>query len=249
MQVVLAIGHDTAAFNELENIFQGHRLRVVITDINKRLIDYIKSADPDIIIINLSLNNSKEFEFVIQMKKDPFTESIPILALLSKEDENFIYNYKIFGFSDYMVKPYNKENLIFKVKSIIKEYTNYKKAKADSIDAHIEILSHGTNTIIYLRSSLGIYVANEIKDVLSASMLQRLRDDTICIDIRGLFDIVKSELSILQKIINLFENKSLNIIAGKYFSLLLEEGIARDRDNIFMTPEEYSRFLIENNSK
>ncbi|MCC5814430.1 MAG: response regulator [Leptospira sp.] len=249
MQVVLAIGHDTAAFNELENNFQGHRLRVVITDLNKRLIDYIKSADPDIIIINLSLKNSKEFEFVIQMKKDPFTESIPILALLSREDENFLYNYKILGFSDFMVKPYNKEDLIEKVKNIIKEYTNYKKAKSDSIDSHIEILSHGTDTIIYLRSSLGIYVANEIKDVLSTTMLQRLRDDTICIDIRGLFDIVKSELPILERILHLFDNKSVNIVAGKYFSLLLEEGVARERDNIFMTPEEYSQFLIENKTR
>lgn len=247
MQVVLAIGNDTAAFNELESIFQGHRLRVVITNINRRLKDYIKSADPDIIIINLSLNNSKELEFVIEMKKDPFIDSIPILALLAREDENFQFNYKVLGFTDYLIKPYKTDEFIEKVKSIIKEYSNYKNSKSDSIDSHIEILSHGMNTIIYLRSSLSIYVAHEIKESLSASVLQRLRDDRICIDIRGLFDVIPAELVILDRIIHLFERKPLGIIAGRFLPLLQANGIGRESDRLFETPEDYSKFLIENN--
>lgn len=245
MNLVLAIENDTTAQSDLEFLLQGNRMRIVISRLTKRLIDYIKSADPDLIIISLTLENSEELKFIVDLKKDPFTENIPVVALLSRKDENFVFNHKILGFNDYIVKPFSRQNLAEKVQTIIKEYSNYKKNKADSVDSHIEVLSHGFNTIIYLRSSLSLYVTYEIKEHLSQSMLQKLRDDSICIDIRGLFEIMKSELPILEKIISLFEGKTISIVAGKFFGLLLEHGIGREGDNIFMTPEEYDKFLID----
>lgn len=245
MNLVLAIENDPNTSADLDNFLQGHRMRVIITGFSNRLVDYIKSADPDVILIGLTLNSSKELEFVIELKKDPFTEKIPIIALLGRKDDNFEFNHKILGFTDYLVKPFAKTILLDKVKNVIKEYSSYRKTTADSVDSHIDILSHGFETTIYLRSSLSLYVSAEIKDTFNQTMMQRLREDTICIDIRGLFDMIKSELSILQNIIGLFEGKNVSIIAGKYLGMLLENGFGNEGENIFMTPEEYSRFLIE----
>jgi CheY-like chemotaxis protein len=244
MQLVLVIENNPASYSELEYILQGHRFRVVITSLNKRMIDYIKSSNPDLIIMGISLENSKEIEFVIGLRKDSLTEGIPVLGLLPREDENFKNNYKILGFTDYITSHDSKNGLIPKVKDIIQEYSSYRKVKSDSSDKHIVILSHGLNTIIYLRSSLSIYVASEIKDILSSSMLRRLKDDTICIDIRGLFDLLVSEIPILQRIIRLFEGKKVYIVSGKHFGLLLESNLQNEDVTIFMTPEEYEEFLI-----
>jgi hypothetical protein len=75
-------------------------------------------------------------------------------------------------------------------------------------------------------------------------MLRRLKDDTICIDIRGLFDLLVSEIPILQRIIRLFEGKKVYIVSGKHFGLLLESNLQNEDVTIFMTPEEYEEFLI-----
>lgn len=244
MQQILVIENNPSIYTELESILQGHRFRIVITSLNKRMIEYIKSSNPDLIIMGISLEDSKEIEFVIGLKRNQLTEGIPVLGLLPREDENFKLNYKILGFTDYITKPDFKEGLIPKVQDIIQEYSTYRKVESDSSDKHIEILSHGLNTIIYLHSSLSIYVASEMKDILSRSMLRRLKDDTICIDIRGLFDLLPSELPILEKMIRLFEGKQLYIVSGKHFGLLLESNIQNEDVRIFMTPEEYEKFLL-----
>lgn len=247
MKLVLVIDSDTQTYSDMENFFQGHRMRVILTPLSKRLIDYIKSSDPDIIILSLSKDMKAELEFVFNLKKDTFTENIPILAILPRKDENFIFNHKLLGFIDYLSKPFSKQHLLEKVQSIIKEYASFKKYKADSIDSHIEILSHGFRTIIYLRSSLSHYVAPEIKDTLSKSMLNRLKDDTICIDLRGLFVMLKPELKVLEQIIGLFDAKTVYLVGGKYTGLLIETGFGQIGTNLFVTPEDYNTFLIENN--
>ncbi len=247
MKLILIIEAETNHYSDMESIFQGHRMRVILTTLKKRLIDYIKSADPDIIVLVFSKNIKNELEFVFGLKKDPFTENIPILAVLPEEDENFIFNHKILGFTDYLVKPFPKSLILEKVQSIIKEYTGFKKYKADSIDSHIEIHSQGFRTTIYLRSSLSHYVAPEIKETFSKSMLNKLKDDTICIDLRGLFLIQKTELRILEQIIGLFEGKPVYLIGGKYTGFLVESGFGQIGTNLFVTPEECHSFLSENN--
>lgn len=223
-------------------------MRIIITSLNRRIIDYIRSSDPDLIILSLSKQMKPELEFITQLKKDTFTESIPVLAILPDKDENFIINYKLLGFTDYLIKPYSKLVLLEKVQNIIKEYNHLKKYKADSVDSHIEVVSKGFNTTIYLKSSLSHYVAPEIKDTLSRSMLQKLKDDTIAIDVRGLFIIQKSEIKILQQIVSLFEGKKVYFIGGKFTGFLVENGLGAMGETIFVTPEEFSQYLVENKS-
>jgi DNA-binding response OmpR family regulator len=243
MNLLVAIENDADTYSDLENFCQGHRLRVVITTLNKRMVEYIKSASPDLIILGLSLEDPLEMQFMLELKKDPLTEHIPVLGLIAREDENFQFNYKILGFADYLIKPLDRGTLVPKILDLIKEYSGFKSRIADSIDSHIEILSRDFNTTIYLRSSLSLYVAKEIKARLNPGMVRRLRDDRICLDLRDLYDIIPAELKILENIINLFENKRLSIIAGKFLGILTNTGSIADKADLFMTPEDYEKSL------
>lgn len=245
MKLIMVIESDPGISADLEHFLQGHRMRVVITSLSKRMIDYIKSADPDVILLGVSFDRSQDLEFVISLRKDPFTDKIPVIGMIPRKDENFVQNYKLIGFSDYVVKPFAKSLVIDKVKTVMEEYSQFRKHRSDSVDSHIEIVSHGFNTVIYLRSSLGIYVARELKDKLSHTVIQRLRDDTVCLDIRGLFVVIKTEIVILEKIIKLFEGKPIYIVAGKHFGFLLENGIQEKAAQIFITPEEYTYAMVQ----
>ncbi|WCL49470.1 response regulator [Leptospira sp. GIMC2001] len=235
----MVIEKDPDSYSELENFFQGNRFRVIITTFSLRMLEYIKSANPDLILIGLSLQNNSEFDLIINLRKDPLTENIPLIAMIPRKDENFVFNYKILGFQDYIVKPFQKEQIISRVNETIQEYKGVRRNKSDVSNSHINVVSLGFQSTIYLKSSLSIYVASEISDILNKAILQKLKDDTICIDIRGLFDLQLKEIAILQRIILLFPGRPVGIVAGRYFGLLLESGNFEQVVQVFMTPEEY----------
>ncbi|TGN20364.1 response regulator [Leptospira idonii] len=240
----MAIENDPYSASELENIFQGLRQRVVITKFTQTVKEYVKSSNPDIILLGLSFKDKKELEFVIELRKDVITQGIPIVALIPKEDENFVFNHKILGFTEYMVKPLFKQNLLDRIQSLIEEHKFNENSKTrDNVSLVNVDRSHG-KVLFQCRANLKRYIFPEFKKIFTPNFLKSIQNEYICFDIRGVPEVGKEEVEVFERVVKIFIGQDkVSFIAGRHMGAFIEHVQDDDKFAIYMAPNEFDDYL------
>lgn len=86
----------------------------------KEGLEKARTEIPDMIISDLMMPEMDGLEFCDRIKKDPHTNHIPFIMLTAKAaDEHKLTGLQT-GADDYLVKPFNKQELIYKVQNLVK---------------------------------------------------------------------------------------------------------------------------------
>ena len=87
----------------------------------------IKDQKPDLILLDIGLPDIDGFELCKTLRSDERTKNYPIIMLTARiEDSDRIEGLKL-GADDYITKPYNTEELILRIRNLLKRSGNYKK--------------------------------------------------------------------------------------------------------------------------
>ena len=113
---------------------------VFIEKTGKTGMKMIKSQEPDLVILDVGLPDIDGFKLCENLRSDENTKDYPIIMLTARiEDSDRIEALKL-GADDYITKPYNAEELILRIKNLLKRTEKYKgngailKLKDMSID-------------------------------------------------------------------------------------------------------------------
>ncbi len=96
-------------------------------------LDKIKKFDYQLIILDVMMRGMDGFETLKQIRKD---YSVPVLMLTAKDDNVSKVKGLRSGADDYLTKPFNMEELIARVISLIRRYT-----LLNNVEQQTEILS------------------------------------------------------------------------------------------------------------
>ena len=83
----------------------------------------IKKEKYDIIIINLTLSDIESIDLIAKIRSSKI--QVPILFILNKYDKTKIIRALDSGGDIFLVKPYDYQELVAKVKAICKKYNNF----------------------------------------------------------------------------------------------------------------------------
>ncbi|MCT8334129.1 response regulator [Leptospira sp. 85282-16] len=240
----MAIENDPNSSQDLENIFLGLRQRVVITKFSQTVQEYVKSSNPDIILMGLSFKDKKELEFVLELRRDVITHNIPILAMIPKEDSNFIANHKALGFTDYMVKPLIKQPLLDRIHSHIEEYKFSESSKTrDNMSFVVVDRGHG-RVLFQCRANLKRYVFPEFKKIFTPNFLKSIQAERICFDVRVVPELGKEEVEVFERVMKLFLNhEKVVFIAGRHMGAFIEHAADDEKMLVFMAPNEFDEYV------
>lgn len=75
---------------------------------------------PDLIITDLQMPNMDGIELIRRVKESGLFRDIPIVVLSSKDSSTDRINCLKMGAEDYMVKPFNPEELLIRIERILK---------------------------------------------------------------------------------------------------------------------------------
>ena len=83
-------------------------------------LDLVKSAKPDIVVLDLMLPGIRGLEVCKFIRKNPDTDALPIIMLTAKgEQVDKILGFEM-GADDYITKPFNVRELIARIRAVLR---------------------------------------------------------------------------------------------------------------------------------
>lgn len=76
-----------------------------------------KEERPDLILLDVLMPNMDGFSFLLELRKVPELASLPVIVLTAKKMMGDLF--KLEGVRDYILKPFDKDDLLAKVKRYI----------------------------------------------------------------------------------------------------------------------------------
>ena len=99
---------------------------VFIEKTGKTGMTMIKNQEPDLVLLDVGLPDIDGFELCQKLRSDQTTKDYPIIMLTARsEDSDRIEALKL-GADDYITKPYNAEELILRIRNLLKRTEKYK---------------------------------------------------------------------------------------------------------------------------
>ena len=100
---------------------------VFVEKTGEKGLKMIRDQKPDLILLDIGLPDIDGFELCKTLRSDERTKNYPIIMLTARiEDSDRIEGLKL-GADDYITKPYNTEELILRIRNLLKRSGNYKK--------------------------------------------------------------------------------------------------------------------------
>ena len=84
-QLALFVGGGTNALAHVEPILSGHTYDVEFVDMDDEPYATVAALKPDIVVINLELENEAGFQLLTMLRLDPETAQIPVLSYVQEE--------------------------------------------------------------------------------------------------------------------------------------------------------------------
>ena len=115
---VLLIEDDRTTAQSIELMLKAEKFNLYITDLGEEGVDLGKVYDYDIILLDLNLPDMSGFEVLRTLRVSKVRTPILILSGLA-EIENKVRALG-FGADDYMTKPFHKEELVARIRAIVR---------------------------------------------------------------------------------------------------------------------------------
>ncbi|MCB1180135.1 MAG: hypothetical protein KDK36_21335 [Leptospiraceae bacterium] len=242
MDLIIGIEIEKEDEENLRKQLSTLKQKTVVINFMDKAEDYVKSARPNAIVMAYDPNDKFYSDYIRKFKHDPVIREVPVIAIINKTDGNFNITHKRIGFTDFVIRPINKYDLETKIQEAL-----YHSKMVRGKQKHIEVLRSFNRTSIQFNSNLVQFVLPEFKKILTPPVLKAISGDKICIDLRNVPNIIPGEVIILERLIALFGQKRIGIIAGKYMGLLISHGNLQDNCDLFMSMEEFDEFVKKKN--
>ena len=112
---VLIVDDTIANVLLLKVLIGNQKYRIVTAGNGMEALQAVEKESPDLILLDIMMPGMNGYEVAEKLKADPQTQEIPIIFLTALNSTNDIVKGFKTGASDYISKPFNKEELLIRV--------------------------------------------------------------------------------------------------------------------------------------
>ncbi len=84
------------------------------------VLNSIKTIIPNVVLLDIMMPGKDGLTILKEMKQVPEVKDIPVIFLTSLSDKSSVTDGLKFGAADYILKPYTTDNLILRIRKLIK---------------------------------------------------------------------------------------------------------------------------------
>ena len=135
----------------LKILLTNEKFQVCTANCGKTCIEQAKAEHPDLILLDVMMPDINGFDTAVIMKKDPELADIPVIFLTAlNTPQDLVHGFQV-GASDFLTKPFNKEELVMRVmqqislvaaKRIIEQQNKELKATLSNRDKMYSVIAH-----------------------------------------------------------------------------------------------------------
>ncbi len=117
---ILVVEDDDIVARTIERCLRGGEFRVTLAGTGVEGLQVARRHTPDLVILDVILPGMDGYAVCREMRADPLLKDVPILFLTAKtKDEDKITGFNA-GADDYLSKPFNLDELILRVRAILR---------------------------------------------------------------------------------------------------------------------------------
>lgn len=129
---ILVIEDDDIVARTIERSLRGEEFRVVLASSGVEGLKAARRRQPDLVILDIIMPGMDGYAVCREMRSDPLLVEVPILFLTAKiKDEDKISGFNA-GADDYLCKPFNIDELILRLRAILRRARRHAGASQES---------------------------------------------------------------------------------------------------------------------
>ena len=168
----------------LKILLTNEKYQVCTANCGNQCLELAKSERPDLILLDVMMPGINGFETATALKEDPETSEIPIIFLTALNNPtDLVHGFQV-GASDFLTKPFNKEELVVRVyhqirlvaaTRIIEKQNSDLRATINNRDKMYSVIAHDLRSpMASIRMVLNLLVNTMSKDVVGEDLFDLL---------------------------------------------------------------------------
>src|SRR5512135_3695956 len=135
---ILVIEDDDIVARTIERCLRGGEFRVRLASSGVEGLRAARREVPDLVILDVIMPGMDGYAVCREMRADPQLGDVPILFLTAKtKDEDKIAGFTV-GADDYLGKPFNVDELILRIRAILRRTRRVEQEEATEAQAEKE---------------------------------------------------------------------------------------------------------------
>ena len=118
----------------IKHILKKQGIKVITAENGKEGLEKIKKFAPDIIVCDIFMPVMDGFQVCHEVKTSPFTRQIPVILLTSSGKKEDTLKGLALGASDYIVKPFDEDELLGRVNNLLANKKLYDELRAANVE-------------------------------------------------------------------------------------------------------------------
>ena len=168
----------------LKILLTNEKFQVCTANNGTTCIEQAKKEHPDLILLDVMMPDLSGFDTAVILKKDEETKDIPIIFLTAlNTPADLVHGFKV-GASDFLTKPFNKEELVMRVtqqislvaaKRIIEKQNAELRATLSNRDKMYSVIAHDLRSpMASIRMVLNLVVASTSPELVGPELYELL---------------------------------------------------------------------------
>lgn len=116
---ILVIDNNKILLDMIEDLLETQGFQCIKAASGEEGMDYAKSKHPHAILLNQKMPGLSGNEILKHLRNDAETANIPVLILTDENKVADVARALELGARDYIVKPFDNENLIIRLKNVL----------------------------------------------------------------------------------------------------------------------------------
>jgi len=168
----------------LKILLSNEKFKVCTANCGNMCIEQARAEKPDLILLDVMMPDISGFDTAVIMKKDPELKEIPIIFLTAlNSPADLVKGFQV-GASDFLSKPFNKEELLVRVmhqialvaaKRLIEKQNRELMATITNRDKMYSVIAHDLRSpMASIRMVLNLVVASTTPDLVGPELFELL---------------------------------------------------------------------------
>ncbi len=168
----------------LKILLKNEQFQVCTANCGNMCIEQARAEKPDLILLDVMMPDISGFDTAVIMKKDPELKDIPIIFLTALNSPSDLVKGFQVGASDFLSKPFNKEELIVRVmhqiayvaaKRLIEKQNRELMATISNRDKMYSVIAHDLRSpMASIRMVLNLVVASTSPETVGPELFELL---------------------------------------------------------------------------